>query len=263
MQRLAFPLVIALVLTSGLMDPIARAEPAKGAQREAPVQVLVVNLNRSAKVSGGAKKLARTLEAMSADLRATVVHYRSILEGKSPTVSPSALVLSPQGDPWPSYPPEELKALGKWVREYDGPILGVCGGHQFLAIAFGGTVAPIRGELTGDSYVGLQRERGPTKITVTGDSPWFPESHQGATITVMENHVEEIKRVPAGFQVIAKGHLSPAQAIAHESRPILGVQFHPENSTKKHPQGRQVLRAFLNRLLHRDASGHRTKPSQR
>ena len=210
--------------------------------------VLVVNLNRSATSQAGAKRLARTLAAMSDRVDAKVVHYKALLTAEGVAL-PTAVVLSPQGDPWPSYPPEDLEALGAWVRGFPGPILGVCGGHQFLALAFGGTVAPIRGKLEGTSYGGMFRERGPTAIEVERETRWFPGTKPGETITVIESHVEEVKSVPEGFDVIAKGAVSPAQAMAHRTRPILGVQFHPERATNKHPAGRQVLKAFLDQVL--------------
>src|SRR5437588_718377 len=75
---------------------------------------------------------------------------------------------------------------------------------------------------------------GPSHIILSGQShPWdhyLPESLAGI------------------FHVIrnAPNEVSPIQAMQHISRPLFGVQFHPELFDAEHPHGRIILENFLN-----------------
>jgi GMP synthase (glutamine-hydrolysing) len=42
------------------------------------------------------------------------------------------------------------------------------------------------------------------------------------------SHLDKLVKLPAGFVVVASTKNSEYAGIAHESKPIYGVQFHPE-----------------------------------
>ena len=65
-------------------------------------------------------------------------------------------------------------------------------------------------------------------------------------ITVWESHCDEVKDLPADFVRMATNGVSAIQAMQHTSRPLFGVQFHPELFDEEHPHGRTVLENFLN-----------------
>src|SRR5678816_460865 len=52
-------------------------------------------------------------------------------------LNPSHIILSGQSHPWERYTPESLAGVFSVIREANQPILGVCGGHQQVALAFG------------------------------------------------------------------------------------------------------------------------------
>jgi GMP synthase (glutamine-hydrolysing) len=52
-----------------------------------------------------------------------------------------------------------------------------------------------------------------------------------------------VEALPPGFKAIAKTGNAPFAAAAHESKPIYGLQFHPE--VVHTPQGKDMLQAFL------------------
>ena len=56
-------------------------------------------------------------------------------------------------------------------------------------------------------------------------------------------HGDYVDEVPKSFKVIAKTSNGMVQAIQHKSKPIYGVQFHPEISGKS---GELLLDNFLN-----------------
>jgi GMP synthase (glutamine-hydrolysing) len=57
------------------------------------------------------------------------------------------------------------------------------------------------------------------------------------------SHGDHIEKAPPGFSVVATSATNPIAAFRHRSRPIFGVQFHPEVAHT--PRGREILANFL------------------
>ena len=112
------------------------------------------------------------------------------------------------------------------------PVLGVCYGMQLIAQQFGGEV--LRGG---------QRQYGRDAIQPTGESALFRGFAPDEPITVWMSHGDHVEQAPPGFRVIAAGSGNPVSAFEHESRPIFGVQFHPEVAHT--PRGDELLANFL------------------
>jgi GMP synthase (glutamine-hydrolysing) len=208
-------------------------------------RVLIVNLNRARPVTETIRRLERALRDVRPEVEVVTEHYTAMTPTLLDTVSPDAIILSPQVDPWWDYPADDLEALGEVVRSLEIPVLGICGGHQFLAIAFGGEVAPIEGKPGPEGYAGRARELGTKSVEVVKSDPIFGHAAVGTTLRVAENHVEEVKQIPEEFVLLARGAFSPNQAIRHRGRPIWGVQFHPESHVTAERTGRVVLKEFL------------------
>jgi len=60
------------------------------------------------------------------------------------------------------------------------------------------------------------------------------------------SHGDQLQSLPPNFVVIAHTPTSPWTAIAHESKPIFGVQFHPEVSHS--PKGKEVIGGFVKNI---------------
>ncbi|GCE98129.1 GMP synthase [Zygosaccharomyces mellis] len=121
------------------------------------------------------------------------------------------------------------------VFALDVPILGICYGMQELAWINGKQVA--RGE---------KREYGPATLNVVDKvSPLF----QGVDHSrVWMSHGDKLHGLPTGFKVIATSDNSPYCGISHESKPIYGIQFHPEVTHSTH--GKILLKNFAVDLCH-------------
>lgn len=151
--------------------------------------------------------------------------------------------------PWERYGERLLKEALRIVRDADVPILGICGGHQLLAMALGGRVAPIRslGEDEHDDYPeqnpGFFREQGFMKVRILSNSPIFGD--MPPEITVSQSHYCEVKSLPPELVKLAESDGCGIQALAHRNRPLFGVQFHPERYDRDHPHGRAVLENFF------------------
>ena len=158
------------------------------------------------------------------------------------SLNPSHVILSGQSHPWDSYSPESLEGVFELIREAEQPVLGVCGGHQQIALAYGAPVGLMERLEPGEGYEGARRERGyfPVETTGAGIFKYLPTE-----IIVWHSHCDEVKAVPAGFNRTAANKTCAIQAMAHEERPVFGVQFHPELFNDEYSAGRKVLENFL------------------
>ena len=192
------------------------------------------------------REIRSALQQIEPDLRVVTEPYANITPEFVKTLKPSHIILSGQSHPWDEYSPESLAGVFYVIRTAPQPILGVCGGQQQIALAFGAPVDLIERVAPGQGYQGAFRERGFSEVSVevATDSPIFAGLPQ--TITVWESHCDEVKELPADFVCTATNQVSPIQAMEHTSRPLYGVQFHPELYDETHPHGEIVLRNFIN-----------------
>jgi GMP synthase (glutamine-hydrolysing) len=158
------------------------------------------------------------------------------------SLRPSHIILSGQSHPWEQYPAGSLAGVFDVIKHASQPILGVCGGHQQIAIAYGAEVGLMGRLEPGDGYNGAKRERGflPIKNTGEGLFKGLPSE-----ITVWHNHCDEVIELPGGFRTTASNETCKIQAMQEKGRRVYGVQFHPELFDEEHPEGRHVVENFL------------------
>ncbi len=109
----------------------------------------------------------------------------------------------------------KLGVTADYLDKLQIPILGICVGHQFIALHFGGKAGPAK-----------VPEYGKAELIVTDPDDLFkglPER-----FTVWESHNDEIHELPAEFIALAHSKDCRYEAIKHKTRPLYGVQFHPE-----------------------------------
>lgn len=182
--------------------------------------------------------LGRMRDAL--EILAEPFHAVSLQRVKS--LRPSHIILSGQSHPWNRYSPESLAGVFEVIKKAPQPILGVCGGHQQMALAFGAPVDLMARLEPGEGYEGAKRERGyfPIETSRGGIFKDLPQK-----ITVWHSHFDEVKELPKGFRRTASNQACAIQAMEHTERPLFGVQFHPELFNEDHPDGRQVIENFL------------------
>jgi GMP synthase (glutamine-hydrolysing) len=112
------------------------------------------------------------------------------------------------------------------------PVLGICYGMNLIAHLLGGVVSSAE-----------RREYGRATLTVTEADGIFAGLRQGERLTVWMSHGDQVRTLPAGFRTIGESENSPIAAFRHESRPIFGVQFHPEVAHT--PRGGELIANFL------------------
>jgi GMP synthase (glutamine-hydrolysing) len=127
---------------------------------------------------------------------------------------PAGVILS--GGPASVYDPGAPQ-LDPGILELGVPVLGLCYGLQLLAQELGGVVEPAE-----------EREYGRAQLKLAREDALFAGLPGGAERTVWMSHGDRVLRLPPGFVVLATSENSPFAAVRHESRPIFGLQFHPE-----------------------------------
>ena len=114
----------------------------------------------------------------------------------------------------------------------DLPILGVCLGHQAIGEAFGGRVLRCHEILHGKI----------SNIT-HDDSGVFRGLPQGFEATRYHSLTVEPDSLPDTLRVTARSQSGVVMGLAHRTRPVHGVQFHPESI--RTTVGHALLRNFL------------------
>lgn len=65
----------------------------------------------------------------------------------------------------------------------------------------------------------------------------------GSEMQVWMSHGDQLSSLPPSFHVIAHTATAPFAAIAHDSKPFYGIQFHPEVTHS--PHGKEVIGRFI------------------
>jgi anthranilate synthase component II len=165
--------------------------------------------------------------------------YRTHVIRNDAMTAAEALALKPAGivlSPGPCTPNEAGICLDLIRTAPDDlPILGVCLGHQSIGQAFGGDVVGAR-EI---------RHGKVSRITQRGSALFagLPEA-----FNVVRYHSLAVSPGTLPDALVADAYTEDGEIMAmhHRTRPIYGVQFHPESILTEH--GHALLGNFLKRV---------------
>ena len=171
--------------------------------------------------------LVHYLAELGAETR--VVRNDDLTAAEAWATRPEAVLLSPG----PCTPNEAGVCLALLdTAPLDMPIFGVCLGHQAMGQAFGGEVVRAKALMHGKTS---------------------PIEHEGRSVfaglpspfTATRYHSLAVKRdtLPDVLDVTAWTADGEIMGLAHRTRPIHGVQFHPESIATEH--GHDLLANFL------------------
>lgn len=171
--------------------------------------------------------LVQYLGELGEDVR--VYRNDKITLGQIEDLHPSRIVISPG-----PCTPKEAGISVDTIRGYGGkiPILGVCLGHQSLAVAYGGEVIRAPRLMHGKTS---------------------PITHDGKTIyrslpspfeaTRYHSLIVNRANLPDCFEISAETAEGEIMGIRHKTLGVEGVQFHPESILTT--VGKDLLRNFL------------------
>jgi GMP synthase (glutamine-hydrolysing) len=188
------------------------------------------------------RELHKVLERIRPELEIVIEPFRSVSLERLNGLRPSHIILSGQSHPWDLYSAESLAGVFEVIKSAPQPVLGVCGGHQEIALAFGAPVGLMERLAPGNGYDGAKRERGFFSVQTEGEGLFRGIPRR---ISVWHSHFDEVKELPEEFRKTAFNETCRIQAMEHRERPLFGVQFHPEIFDEGHPEGRLVLENFL------------------
>ncbi len=140
---------------------------------------------------------------------------------------PSRIVISPG----PGRPEDAGVSCELILSSGEIPLLGVCLGHQAIGHVFGGKV--VRGE---------RPMHGKTSEVTHSGGGLFRGVANPFTATRYHSLVVDPSSVPSELEVTAETG-GVIMALRHRTRPVAGVQFHPESILT--PEGEKMLRNFV------------------
>jgi GMP synthase (glutamine-hydrolysing) len=147
-------------------------------------------------------------------------------------LQPRGLILS--GGPASVYAPGAPSCDPK-IFDLNIPVLGICYGLQLACHLLGGKVRPAASREFGRAVCHVKPDAANNGHDLFAGVP--PDT------VVWMSHGDQVDALDGDFISLATTETCPVAAVRHRSRPVYGLQFHPEVSHT--PAGSQILRNFL------------------
>lgn len=151
-------------------------------------------------------------------------------------LAPEAVILSP-GPGRPETSGVTLPLLAALPPHV--PVLGICLGHQALAHHLGGKV-------------GRAREPRHGKASPLTHDGHFLFDGIASPFAAGRYHALIVETLPAKCREIARSSGGENMGLAHDTRPLYGLQFHPESVLT--PDGRKMIENFIAALGRSEAA---------
>ena len=159
--------------------------------------------------------------------------------------SPRVYGVSPQQDQFES-------ALLRAAIAVELPVLAVCRGMQLANVVLGGTLvqhladAPNAGSLIahapGEFPVGAEFVL--HDITLDADC-WLARATGATSVRGASFHHQGIDQLAAGFRAVGYAPDGLLEAIEHHQHRIMGVQWHPEDTSADDPAQQGIYNSFV------------------
>ena len=161
------------------------------------------------------------------------------------TASSQVYVVSPQQDQF-----EVAMLQGALANQL--PVLAVCRGMQLANVVLGGTLvqhladlpnaATLVAHAPGEFPVGAEFVVHDVELTAES---WLASATQSRQVQGASFHHQGIDRLAPGFQAVGFAPDGLLEAIEHEEHRIVGVQWHPEDTSADDPAQQGIYDAFV------------------
>jgi anthranilate synthase/aminodeoxychorismate synthase-like glutamine amidotransferase len=145
------------------------------------------------------------------------------------TLNPEKIVISPG-----PCTPLEAGISVEIIKTIEKPIFGVCLGHQAIGVAFGGEVIKANEPIHGKLSLINHSERGVFKDI---ENPYNVVRYHSLIVNP-ENLSDELEITATLVE-----DENMIMGLSHKTKPIVGVQFHPESIDTKF--GKKLINNFL------------------
>lgn len=145
-------------------------------------------------------------------------------------LQPKGIVLS--GGPASVYG-ESAPQIDEGIFQLGIPVLGICYGMQLACQSQGGKVKP-----------GSDREFGRTECVIQDSGDLFADIPE--TFTAWMSHGDQVEDLADDFIPLAATSTCPFAGMRHKTKPIWGIQFHPEVTHTEH--GGKLLANFVRNI---------------
>ena len=127
------------------------------------------------------------------------------------------------------------------------PVLAICRGHQVVNVWLGGDLIQDLGPALAPFHGGGEGDRVHPVRAIEGS---LLDRLYGPVFLVNSTHHQALGRLGKGLTVTARSEGGVAEAVEHDSLPLISVQFHPERMTGARARqdtvdGGAIFRTFL------------------
>jgi GMP synthase (glutamine-hydrolysing) len=127
------------------------------------------------------------------------------------------------------------------LLDLDLPILGICYGMQLMTHLLGGSIEASD-----------EREYGKAILSIDNTTCPLIDGLPLHESQVWMSHGDSVKSIGPDFETVASTSSTPHTIVRHTSRPLYGLQFHPEVRHSIH--GEDLLKNFLFKICKADAT---------
>ena len=163
------------------------------------------------------------------DKNIKVIRNDEMDAGEALDLNPTKIVISPG-----PCTPSEAGISVEVIRQCDVPLLGVCLGHQSIGSAFGGNIVEAP-----------EIFHGKKSLVQHNESKLFSGIKNSFEVVRYHSLIIEHDTLPCELQITSwvEGHEDLIMGVEHKSRPIYGIQFHPESIETD--QGMDLIQNFM------------------
>ena len=188
--------------------------------------------------------IAKNVQRLVQQPKTLTVHLSEI-DKAAESFRPDAIVMSGSLSDFDHYNPDYLTNFAKFIKSTKIPVLGICGAHQLIGVAYGHELRTLDDREPHEIRFGRVAEFQYRFVKITdpedpifdgiGDGEsgvWQEYTVKEGILRVWQNHGLQVIGIPEGFKQLAKSYLTQNQMMVKrsEGQLIYSVQFHLEKS---------------------------------
>ena len=157
------------------------------------------------------------------------LHFKEVTPEKLAHIDPALIVLSPKSEEIGRNEVNEIMEAIKTVTGHGVPVVGICLGHQVLAMAHGGDLSRKYDEGPDGEEI-LLNEFGDFMIRIVKDDPIFARLPRAPFFCASESHNSMVHIAFEGAELLASTEICDTQIYRYPGKPWYTFQAHIERN---------------------------------